>query len=292
MKVLEVANLSKSFGNFKLDNVTFNIESGYIMGLLGRNGAGKTTLIKLILNLLKKESGEVYLFGKKFTGDEVDIKERIGVVFENPPFPSTYKVKEIKEIIAPFYKNWDEKLYNNLIKLFEIDQNKSILNLSKGTAMKFSIALALSHKPDLLILDEPTSGLDPVSRSQFIDILQKYLQSEEKTVLYSTHIVSDIESITDYITIIDNGKILVSETRENLLDKFCIVKGSNHLLGLIDGNIFVSLKKKEIGFEGLINTKVVNKISNLDVAIQKPSIEKLYVMLVKRGDEDDLDFEI
>ncbi|WPX08944.1 ABC transporter ATP-binding protein [Anaerocellum danielii] len=288
MIALKVKNLTKSYKNFRLEIPELTLESGYIMGLLGRNGAGKTTLIKCILDLAKKESGEVFIFEKPFNCDEIEIKQRLGVVLETPILPGQLKPKDVKEIIKSFYKNWDEKLFSKLCHLFEIDQNKKIFQLSKGTVMKLSIALALAIRPDFLILDEPTSGLDPVARNQFIEILQSFVQSEEKAVFYSTHIVSDIENVADFVTIIDNGKIIFSSSRESIEEDYCIVKGPASESNKIPQSAVLSCKKGSFSFEALCQKKEIEKFIEPSFVVEKPSIEKFYVMLVRRDEKDEV----
>lgn len=288
MIALKVKNLTKSYKNFKLEIPELILESGYIMGLLGKNGAGKTTLIKCILDLAKKESGEVYIFEKPFNCDEVEIKQRLGVVLETPVLPATLKPRDVKEIMKSFYKNWDDRLYSRLCELFEIDQNKKIFLLSKGTVMKLSIALALATRPDFLILDEPTSGLDPVARNQFIEILQSFVQSEEKAVFYSTHIVSDIENVADFVTIIDNGKIIFSSSRESIEEDYCIVKGPAVEIDKIPQTSVLSCKKGSFSFEALCKKKDIKKPLPESFVVEKPSIEKFYVMLVRKDEKDEV----
>lgn len=288
MIALKVQNLTKSYKNFNLQIPELILESGYIMGLLGRNGAGKTTLIKLILDLVKRESGDVFIFEKPFNCDDVSTKQRLGVVLETPVIPGYLRTKEVKEIMKAFYKTWDDRLYKKLCDLFEIDQNKRIIQLSKGTVMKLSIALALSHKPDLLILDEPTSGLDPVARNQFVEILQEFIQAEEKAVFYSTHIVSDIENVVDFVTIIDNGKILICSSRENIQDEYCILKGSISELNKIPKNVILSIKKNSFSFEAFCKKRELEKFLQPNFVLEKPSIEKFYVTLVRRDEKDEI----
>ncbi|WAM33777.1 ABC transporter ATP-binding protein [Caldicellulosiruptor morganii] len=292
MIALRVENLVKTYKDFRLEIPELTLESGYIMGLLGRNGAGKTTLIKCILDLAKKESGQVFIFEKLFDSDEIETKQRLGIVMETPVLPANYKPKEIKQIFLAFYKTWDEKLFKKLCDLFEIDQNKKILQLSKGTIMKLSIALALSTKPDFLILDEPTSGLDPVARNQFIEILQSFVQSEEKTVFYSTHIVSDIENVADFVTIIDGGKIIFSASRESIEEEFCIVKGPAKEADKVPARAVLSMKKGSFSFEALCKKKEIERFLQPGFVVEKPSIEKFYVMLVRKDEKDDKVLEI
>ena len=171
-KILEINNVEKSFDGFKLDKINFSLNKGYIMGFIGPNGAGKTTTIRLIMNLLKKNSGDIKIFGMDNVADEVAIKDRIGFVYEESNFYEHLTVKKMKEIIAPFYSRWDDEKFNEYCDIFTLLQRKKIKDLSKGTKMKFSLAVALSHNAELLILDEPTSGLDPVFRDKLMDILR------------------------------------------------------------------------------------------------------------------------
>lgn len=285
MVALSVKNLTKKYKKFKLEIPHLSLESGFIMALLGRNGAGKTTLIKCILDLVRKDSGEVFIFEKPFNCDSVDLKKRLGIVTENFIFPAHLKPKELKEIFKDFYKSWDESLYRKLCDLFEIDQNKRIFQLSKGTAMKLSIALALSHKPDFLILDEPTSGLDPVAREQFVEILRDFIQSEERAVFYSTHIVSDIENVSDFVTIIDNGKILLSTDTESIKENYVVVKGALDDICKIPQNCILSVKKSSLSFEALCLKSGLIEGVQTHFVLEKPSIEKFYVMLVRKDAE-------
>lgn len=181
--MLEIKNLTKDFNKFKLDNVSFKLEPGYIMGFIGPNGAGKSTTIKLIMNLLKKDSGEIKVFGKDHIQFEKEIKNRIGFVYDESYFYEDLTIRQMKNIISPFYKKWDEKLFNKYIKDFDLDLNQKIKKLSKGMKMKFSLAIALSHNADLIIMDEPTSGLDPIFRSEILDVLYSIIQDEKN--LYS-----------------------------------------------------------------------------------------------------------
>ena len=190
---LEVHKVKKSFKNFILNDINFSLPKGYIMGLIGSNGAGKTTTIKLILNMLEKEQGKIYIFGYDNVQNEKDIKQRIGVIFDNNFFVDTWTVKETEKAISVFYDEWDHKIFQEMIKRFGLADNIKIGNFSRGMQIKLMLACAFSHNAKLLILDEPTSGLDASSRNEFLEIMQDYIKDGEKSVLFSTHITTDLE---------------------------------------------------------------------------------------------------
>jgi len=177
--ILEVQNINKSYKDFSLKNVSFELKEGYIMGFIGPNGAGKTTVIKLIMNLIKKDSGSIKVFGKDHIKNEKEIKDRIGFVYDDNCYYEEFKLYEIKRIIAPFYSKWNDDLFNKYIRQFELPLDKKLKKLSKGMKMKFSIAMALSHDPDLIIMDEPTAGLDPVFRAELLELLLELMQNEK-----------------------------------------------------------------------------------------------------------------
>ncbi len=228
--VLEIRNLRKEYEGFALKDVTFSIPQGYIMGLIGPNGAGKTTIIKLILNLVKKNGGEVRLFGMDHLADEVAIKSRIGFVHDAPLFYEFLSLAQIKRIIARFYRQWDDAVFARFAAEFELPLKKRFKELSRGTKMKFALALALSHHADFIIMDEPTSGLDPVFRRELLEKLAELLQDERKSILFSTHITSDLERIADYITFLNQGEIVFSSSKDEILESWGIVRGGRELL--------------------------------------------------------------
>jgi len=276
--ILEVKNLSKGFKTFSLDNVSFTLPKGYIMGFIGPNGAGKSTTIKLIMNLLKKERGEVRIFGMEHQKREVEIKNRIGFVYDENVFYEELTVGEMRWIIAPLYQGWDEKEFQRYMKEFNLPQKKKMKELSKGMKMKFSIAMALSHHAELLIMDEPTSGLDPLVRHEILDILSEFIQDEKKSVLFSTHITSDLDKISDYITFIHDGKIVLSEGKDEVLDQYGIVKGGIELLDADIRKEFIGLRENRYGFEGLIADRNQARAQFADqVVIEKPTLEDLMI---------------
>lgn len=280
--ILEVKNVSKEYKNFKLDNISFNLEYGYIMGFIGPNGAGKSTTIKLIMNLASRNSGDINIFGMDNIKYERQIKEKIGFVYDESHFYEDLKLKEMKNIISPFYKNWDDKKFSSYMKRFDLDPDKKISQLSKGMKMKYSLAIALSHNAELILMDEPTSGLDPVFRSEILDILYELIQDERKSVFFSTHITADLEKIADYITFINNGRIIFSMPKDKLFESYGIVKGNNDLLVNKTADLFLSVRKNSYGFEAL--TDNINSVRTLfkdRVVIEKPTLDDIMVHIVK-----------
>jgi len=218
--IIEAKNLAKRYAQFELKNIGIFLPEGYIMGLIGPNGAGKTTTIKLLMNIIKPDDGEIKLFGLKWSDEnEVAIKEKIGYVGEEQPFYDETSVKWTADFVKQFYPNWDDSLYEDLMRQFEIKESKIVGQLSKGNRVKFALALALAHRPQLLILDEPTSGLDPVIRREILEILAKFIEDGTRSILFSTHITEDLDKIADYIVLIDNGSLLVATEKEELLSQ-------------------------------------------------------------------------
>lgn len=249
---IEVNNLNKKFKEFSLQGVSFSLPKGYIMGFIGPNGAGKTTTIKLILNMLTRDSGSIELFGKDSISDEGSIKESIGVVLDNPFYVKDWKLKEIEKALAPFYRNWSRDKYYSLLAQFHLNPQKKVKELSRGMKMKLMITAALSHDAELLILDEPTSGLDAVARDELLDILTDFIADENKSVLFSTHITSDLEKIADYITVINNGGILFSDTKDELLGHYCLIKGGIGVISAEQKKKIIGYREYSVGFDGLI----------------------------------------
>ena len=228
--MLKVENLSKKFDNFELNNISFNLEDGFIMGLMGPNGSGKTTLIKLIMGLLQSDEGKVYFNGKDTSENPKEFKESIGFVYDNLYFYEHLKVKDFMNMISGFYKNFDKEKFENYLLKFNIKKNIKISNLSKGQSIKLMLAKALSHDAKLLILDEPTSGLDPIFRKEMIHILQEELESGDKSIIISTHIIQDLSRAADYITFINNGELVFSENKDKISENYKVIKGSKEEL--------------------------------------------------------------
>jgi ABC-2 type transport system ATP-binding protein len=274
--ILEIKNLKKEYKNFTLKDVTFNLPYGYIMGLIGPNGAGKTTIIKLIMNLIAKNEGIVEVFGKDNIKDEVEIKSKIGFVYDIPPFYEHLNLTQNKYIVSQFYSNWNEELFREYINRFDLDLSSKFKILSRGMKMKFQLAIALSHNADFIILDEPTSGLDPIFRRELLGIFSELIQSEKKSILFSTHITSDLERIADFITFINDGEIVFSEEKDIILETWGVVKGSNDILNEDLESLLYGIKKHEFGFEALTsNIREVASVNKTDLKIEKPTLEDI-----------------
>ena len=261
--ILEVNNLGKIYNEFQLKDINFSLPYGFIMGLIGENGAGKTTTIKAILNMISKDSGDIAIFGKNNIKDEIEIKKNIGAVFDSNYFVDSWKIKDVEKSMRLFYDNWDNIKFKSLISKFNISTNKKISQLSKGMQMKLMLACALSYDAKLLILDEPTSGLDPVSRDELLDILKEYIEDEKRSVLFSTHITTDLEKIADYITYLHKGRLIYSGGKEEFIDAFRIAKGGRDELVSDLENKLISTRVYSSGFEGLIKTEFVKEYPNL-----------------------------
>lgn len=282
-KALEIQNLRKDYPKFSLKDVSFSLPRGYIMGLIGPNGAGKTTIIKLILNLITRKSGKILVFGLDNIADERAVRSRIGFVHDEPSFYNYLRLEKVKNIIAPFYESWDDDLFHRLCRDFELPVNKKVGSLSRGMKMKFALALAFSHNADLILMDEPTSGLDPVFRRELLDRLSLLLQDEGKSVLYSTHITSDLERRADYITYIQNGEILFSTTRDEIKDNWAIVKGGNELLGNEMKGLFLGIRRGAFGVKGLTSDagKARQLLEGKDAVFEKASFDDIVYFLSK-----------
>ena len=261
--ILEVNNLGKIYNEFQLKDINFSLPYGFIMGLIGENGAGKTTTIKAILNMISKDSGDIAIFGKNNIKEKIEIKKNIGAVFDSNYFVDSWKIKDVEKSMRLFYDNWDNIKFKSLISKFNISTNKKISQLSKGMQMKLMLACALSYDAKLLILDEPTSGLDPVSRDELLDILKEYIEDEKRSVLFSTHITTDLEKIADYITYLHKGRLIYSGGKEEFIDAFRIAKGGRDELVSDLENKLISTRVYSSGFEGLIKTEFVKEYPNL-----------------------------
>lgn len=279
--ILEIKNLNKTYNRFKLKNINFELPKGMIMGLIGENGAGKSTTIKSILNIIKIDSGEIKIFDKNSRRYEKEIKEDIGVVLDDSFLSEYLAPVDIDKIMKKIYKNWDKELYFKYLKDFKLPENKISKEFSSGMKMKLKIAVALSHHPKLLILDEPTSGLDPVARNEILDIFQDFIQDEEKSILVSTHITSDLEHIADYITFINEGEILFTKTRDELLESYGIVKCSEEEFSKIDKKDYLKYKKNRYEYDVLVENKFEFKKKYEFSIIDKTTIEDIMVIYIK-----------
>lgn len=271
--ILEVSNLNKNFTNFKLQDVTFTVEKGSIMGFVGQNGAGKTTTIKLILNSISKSSGQIKILGHDHIDDEAYVKSQIGYVPDEDYFMINSNLKNHAKALRIFYENWSDDIFHDYVSRWKLPLKQKISEFSKGMKTKAMLALAFAHQPKLLILDEPTAGLDPVARIEVLDILREFVADGEKSVFFSTHITSDLDKIADYITIIHDGKITESLSIDKLEEKYILLTGGIEVLNGLEEH-FIGLKKGDFTFEGLITREKADQYFN-NLNRTKPNIENL-----------------
>lgn len=285
MKTLEVKNVCKQYPKFKLDDVSFSIEEGSICGFIGRNGAGKTTTLKGIMNLLHFDSGEVHVFGHNFFEDELENRQNISFSLSEINFFPDMKIGKLTKVTSRFYKNWNQELYEKICKKFDLDQNKKIKELSSGMKVKYNLAIALSHDAKLLILDEPTSGLDPVSRDEILDVFASLVKSGKRSILFSTHITSDLEKCADYIVYIKKGKIVSTKSKDEFVSDYKYVEGDISLFDKTKEKL-ISWKKDDTKFSGLVR---INNAKDLDkkLRVSNPDLETVMVYEEKEGEEDE-----
>ena len=275
MNILQVENLSKTYPTFKLDNVSFSLEKGYIMEFIGRNGAGKTTTLKSMLKFVHPESGNVSINGFDIEKDEFAVKNSIGFVSGLDGFYNSKKIKQVTDITKKFFSNWSDETYKNLLEKFNLDENKFIKNLSAGMKVKYQLAIAMSHDAKLLILDEPTSGLDPVSRDELVILFQDYVADGEHSILFSTHVISDLEKCADYITYIKKGKILDSCDVVSFKEKYLLVNGKKEDLTDELKSKLIGLHEHNFGFEGMILKSDKDLFAKCEIT--QPSMEEIMV---------------
>lgn len=264
------------------DTISFYLPEGCITGFVGINGAGKTTTLRSILGLTNNVSGKINFFGMDIKGNESEIKDRIGIVLDDGCFYDELTISEMKSVIAPAYKNWCEQDFIDYLERFELNPKQKINTLSKGMRMKYALALALSHKAELLIMDEPTSGLDPLVRSQLLDILKDYMNKDGKGIFFSTHITSDLDKIADMLIMIDSGQIVFQEEKDQLLDSYRIIKGSAEKLNSDTRKMFLCTEESAFNFTGITKQASVVMECMQDVLIERPTIEDIMLANVER----------
>lgn len=278
--VIELKNVSKDYGDFKLDNISFEVPEGCVCGFIGQNGAGKTTTIQLILDTITRDSGEITLFGKSVDGDSASLREDIGLVFDEMGFHEFLTAKQINTIMKNVYKNWDEVLYFDYLKRFSLPSKKACGSFSRGMRMKLQIATALSHGAKLLIMDEPTSGLDPIVRNEMLQIFREYVVKEDHTILLSSHITGDLEKLADEVVFIDGGRIVIKGNKDEILEKHGIIKCKKEELAGIDKELIVSYELSSMGAEILVND--VNTARKLypNMVIEQAGLEEIMIYYV------------
>ena len=276
-EVLKLENVNKKYPTFSLKDVSFAIEPGQIMGFIGRNGAGKTTTLKCIMNLIHFESGKISAFDKDMSENELENKQRIGFALSELNYYPNKTIRQLMSVTKKFYKNFDEQKFNEVCKLFNLDLDKKLEQLSSGMKVKYSVAIALSHHAELLILDEPTSGLDPVSRDEILDIFREIVRNKERAILFSTHITSDLDKCATNITYIHNGEIIYTGTKKDFVNSYLFIKDKTSNKSLKDR--YIAYKQLDDRIEGLISVNDKQYFLDAGLEVREPDLEEIMVYL-------------
>ena len=285
--ILEVNGLAKKYpkSDFSLHDISFSLPKGSIMGFIGENGAGKTTTINCVLGTLIKDSGSVKMFGREVSDNDMDIRNDIGVVFDENAFGGYLTATNIASVMRSIYSNWDDALFASYLEKFKLPAKKKIKTFSRGMTMKLSLAAALSHHPKLLILDEATGGLDPVLRDDVLELFLDFVQDGNRSIFLSSHITTDIEKIADYVTFIHDGKIVLSSTKDELANCYGVMRCDTSQFENIDRDDIVSYRKRINKIDVLISNKTVARSKYHNVVIDDIPIEEIMLMIIK-GEND------
>ena len=280
-KAFEIVNLNKSFKDFALKDINLSLPKGYIMGFVGANGAGKSTTMGCLLGMVKADGGSIKIFGKETAKLTAADKEKIGVVMDGVPFAPMFNLKDINTVLKNVYTNWDSPKFLSLCSRFNLPDKKQIKDYSTGMRAKLNIAVALSHNAQLLVLDEATSGLDPVVRNEILDILLDFVQDEENSVFMSSHIISDLEKVCDYITFIKDGRIIFSAEKERLTEQYGILRCSNSDFEKIDKTAVIAFNQNSFSTDALVHRSRIEG----DYIIDKANVEDIMLYYMKEGKE-------
>ena len=278
---IEIRDLCKSYGDFSLRHINLTLPGGSIMGLIGENGAGKTTTIKCILNLIHRDGGEISLLGHDNLREETLAKQDVGVVLDECFFHDSLRPRDVGRILAPVFQNWDHELYGDYLDRFRLPANKLIKEFSRGMKMKLSLAAALAHHPRLLILDEATAGLDPLVRDEILDEFLAFIQDEDHAILISSHITSDLEKAADYITYLHQGQIVLSESKDVILDSYGRMACTAGQLEQIDRADLLRVRRGSFGCEGLVSDRAAFRRKYPDLLVEKTTLEDIMLFIGK-----------
>ena len=284
--VIELKNVKKDYGDFVLDNVSFSVPTGSVCGFIGQNGAGKTTTIQIILDAIKRDGGEVYVFGKNINDGMAELKEDIGVVFDEMGFHDFLTPKQINTVMKNIYKNWDEEAFFDYLKKFSLPAKKECGKFSRGMRMKLQIATAMSHKAKLLIMDEPTSGLDPIVRNEIIQIFREFVIEEDHSILLSSHITTDLEKIADEVVFIDAGRIVLSGNKDEIIEKHGILRCKKDEVKEISDSLIVDVEVSSMGAEILVNDKKAASKLYPGMVIDEAGLEQIMIHYVNGSKAD------
>lgn len=279
--VLTVKGLTKNYQDFTLDHVSFEIPQGSIVGLIGENGAGKSTIIKAVLGLIKKDDGEITLFGRQDGALNKEIKEQIGVVFDGSNFSGDLSPRKLNKVFKDIYRSWDEDLYISLLEKMAVPVNQKIKTFSKGMKMKLSLVAAFAHHPKLLILDEATSGLDPVMRDEILDMFLEFVQDEENSILVSSHITSDLEKVADYIIFVHNGSVIFSKPKDELLENYGIIKCGDAAFERIEKEDRIACRKLDYEWQILVEDRNRIQKKYKEAMVVPATIDEIMLLYVK-----------
>lgn len=273
--MLTVDKLNKTYPGFALRDVSFSLPEGYIMGFIGMNGAGKSTTLKAILNIVRPDSGRVEIFGQDIRGNELALKQSVGFSLGSFDYYQKYRLRRVTASYRPFYEQWDQAVYERCVKRFGLDEDKRVCELSQGMKVKYALALALSHRARLFLFDEPTSGLDPLARDDILDIFQELVEDGTRSILFSTHITSDLDKCADFIVFIRNGKIIANATKDDLIAAHALIGGTREALTDSLRGRAVSCKVHAHGFKGLILRADLRPEDRVEVEV--PNLEDIMV---------------
>ena len=277
MYALELTNVNKSYPGFQLHDLSLKLPAGCILGLVGENGAGKSTTIKLILDMIRRDSGEIQVLGRDNRTDFSRTKEELGVVLDEAFFPAGITARQFNAVMKNAYRRWKEERFFEYIRRFSLPENKSFKNFSRGMKMKLAIAVALSHQARLLILDEATSGLDPMVRDEIVDLFYEYTREEDHSILVSSHIISDLEKLCDYIAFLHKGRLLFCEEKDRLKEHFGLLRGPRSLLDSLPPAAVRGIRQSDYAVEALVERCRVPASLHLDT----PTVEEIILLLAK-----------
>lgn len=281
---IELKGVTKRYEGFTLDKVSFDVPKGSIMGFIGQNGAGKTTTIRSLLNITNIDEGKIKLLGLDHIKEEFEIKNRLAVVFDEIPFHDVFNAADMAHIFEGLYSQWDNNVYSQYLKRFNLPLKKKIGEYSKGMKMKLQIACALSHNAELLIMDEATTGLDPVVRDEILHIFMEYLQNGERSILMSSHITADLEKIADSVTFINRGKILLTGYKDEVLETHGILKCSKEEAQNMDKSNIVSVRLNEFGAEVMVSDRENASCKYSGSIVDSASLDDIMLYYVHKGE--------
>ena len=283
---VEIKGLTKRYDGFTLDNVSFDVPKGSIMGFIGQNGAGKTTTINALLNIVKKDEGEIKLLGLDSEKDEFEVKSQIAAVFDELPFDDRLNANDINKILREVFEQWSSEIFFGYLDRFSLPRKKKFGKFSKGMKMKLQIASALSHNAKLLIMDEATTGLDPVVRNEILDIFLEYLQNEEHTILMSSHITSDLDKVADSVTFIDKGKLLISGYKDDILNSHGVLKCTKNDYREIDPGDIISARLSDFGAEVMVADRAECSRKYSGAVIDPATLEEIMIYYVNHSKKE------